>query len=317
MSLRVEQCEIGLNEFLCSAWLSILGAMPQYSFFQTPHWSQILDASLPYSTMSPARFRFSDKSEAVLPLFQSSKRFGFQKWESLPWGAYGGLLSESQISHEHYDAAAQKLLWFRAPIFECCENPLLPGGLRTHPTKSCSNKITHIVTVPDDVDALWAKFQPRNRSAIRRAREEGVVVRYGNDEAAVCALQQLYQRAQDEYWSGVETVPQLFFDALLQFPDEHIQVWLAEYKDNVIAADLILYGKNEAQYFIGAANRDYAKQNAPRVLMAAILEDASQRNIGYFNFGGSAGQTGVEQFKGLFGAEEVEYACYRRKWLLG
>lgn len=317
MSLRVDQFEIGISEQVSSVWLSILGAMPQYSFFQTPHWSQILDASLLKSTMSPARFRFTDGSEAALPLFQSSKRFGFQKWESLPWGAYGGLLSATPISHEHYKAAAKKLLSFRAPIFECCENPLLPGGLRTHTTKSCSNKTTHIVTVPEDVDALWAKFQPRNRSAIRRAREEGVVVRSGNDKAAVRALQQLYQRAQDEYWSGVETVPPLFFDALLQYPDERMQVWLAEYEDNVIAVDLVLYGKNEAQYFIGAANRDYAKQNAPRALMAVVLEDACQRKIGHFNFGGSAGQTGVKQFKGLFGAEDVEYSCYRRKWLLG
>lgn len=320
MSLRVEQFEIGLNEYMRSAWLLILDAMPQSSFFQTPHWSQIFDASLPNSTMNPAWYRFSDGSEAVLPLFESSKRFGFQKWESLPWGVYGGLLSASQISGEHYEAAAKKLLSFRSPIFECCENPLYSGGLihcGGRPAKGVLNKATHIVTVPDDVDALWEKFQPRNRSAIRRAREEGVVVRTANDETAVRILQGLYQHAQDEYWSGVETVPQPFFDALVKHSNEHVQVWLAEYEEEIIAADLILYGKNESQYFIGAANREYSKQNAPRVLMAAILEDACQRNIGYFNFGGSAGQSGVEQFKGLFGAEEIEYACYRRQWLLG
>ncbi|MDP8243623.1 MAG: GNAT family N-acetyltransferase [Candidatus Hinthialibacter antarcticus] len=324
----MDRCEFGPSESLHSAWQSVLKAKSCYSYFQTPHWSKILSASLPESTMQPAWFTFSDGVEAVLPLFSSRKRFGFHKLESLPWGVYGDLLSASPITHDHREAAAKKLLSFRAPIFECRFNPLdvgVSGALRTHPTDNdatfdvtkYTKQTTHILAVPDNVDALWSKFQSRNRSTIRRAREEGVTVRAGSDESAVRALQRLYQVAQNEYWSGVETVPTQFFDALVHHPDERVQVWLAEYNGEVIAADLVLYGKQEAQYFVGASNREHSKLNAPRALMASILEDACERKISHFNFGGSAGQSGVGQFKGLFGAEEKDYFCYHRKWLLG
>lgn len=326
MRLRVERREFSPCERLQAAWQSILDKKPRYSYFQTPQWSHILDAALPGAIMQPAWFAFSDGVEAVLPLFSSRKQLGFRKWESLPWGTYGDLMSASPITRDHREAAAKNLLSLRAPIFESRINPLDmndSGGLRTHPADHAATfdatkytkQTTHILTVPDDVDVLWSMFQARNRSTIRRSRDEGIVIRAANDDAAVRALQRLYQLAQDEYWSGVETAPDAFFDALIQHPDGRVQVWTAEYEGEAIAADLILYGKHEAQYFIGAANREHSKLNAPRTLMASILEDACERQIGYFNFGGSAGQAGVEQFKGLFGAEEREYFCYRRTWL--
>ncbi len=319
MTLTVERCERLPLAQLGPTWQAVLDETPRYSYFQTPQWSALLDASLPASTACPVLITFSDGGEVVLPLFSTPKRFGFRKVESLPWGAYGGLISAKPITPDHYDAALKAVLSFRSPIVECRINPLDidTGGLRTHSTQGCSFQKTHMLPLPSSIDDLWSNFQSRNRTAIRRARDEGVTTTSGNDEERIQTLQRLYQRAQEQYWRGVETVPQSFFEALVALDDRNLQIWTAEQEGRIIAADLILYGKNEAQYFIGASNREMSTLNAPRALLAAVLEDGCEQGIQYFNFGGSAGQVGVEQFKTLFGAKERDYVYYRKMWLVG
>lgn len=313
MSVRVVEVERD-PAAVETRWRETLERLPRYSFFQTPDWAQILVDSACGFIPRHAVIRYSDGAEAVLPLLASPKRFGFMKLESLPWGAYGGLLTQSPLSSDHYQAAMQAVTSWRSPVCEIVQNPL------DEQFEPCAiHRQTGLLALPDSIEALWQGFQSRNRTSIRRAREAGVVCQRRNDKTAVESLERLYRQAVDEIWSGVETVPVGFFQALHEKieTNENFAVWTAELDGAVYAADLVLYGKGEAQYFIGAANRDAPIQYMPRALMAAILEDACEQKLKWFNFGGSAGQEGVERFKRHFGAESKLYSCYRYRWLLG
>ena len=232
----------------------------------------------------------------------------FKKLESLPWGTYGGIIGEHDADLQTLTNITSRIISLRQPILEIA---LDPSGMQSITDESRSEMVirksaTHILNLSDSYEELWSNhFQPRNRTAIRRAQKQGVQVRWSNDPEAISNLKKLYENACST-WEGVETLPLEFFDHLTGQDDEKIRVWFAYLDNDVLAADVMLYGKGEIQYFTGAGDRRFSSLNGSKLLMSEIIRDASQRNFSSLNFGASSGLSGVEQFKRHFGATEVE-----------
>lgn len=308
----VERTPIGTEESSSSAWRRILCAKERYSFFQTPQWAALLADLLPNARPYHRRFQFSDGREALLPCLSLPKKWGLHKLESLPWGTYGDLIAAAPLTDDHRYAAIKSLLTLRHPICTVTVNPAEYTESVSEPlkgkfgwkVKTCA---THILHLQPGFEAIWSqRFQPRLRTSIRRAEREGVTIRSGLSEENVEIIKSLYRTACEQ-WSGVETLPEDFFGRLTRLNQESAQIWIAEREDVPLAANVMFYGRGEAQYFAGASDKRYSSLQSPKFLMSEIIRDACARKITDFNFGASGGLPGVEQFKGLFGAEEAPY----------
>lgn len=313
MSLRVTDCARIPGEKPVSTWMALLEQCGQYSFFQTPRWSAILQSVSTGVQSYTHWFRFSDGREAVLPLFSLPKRWGISKLESLPWGTYGDLIGGRPFSMEHRAAAVSRLLSLRRPV---CDITLPPDDAYEE-IKSSSRKAetrflsTHILPLCHSFEETWEKqFHARNRTAIRRAREKGIEVTWSNGEEAVAAIKALYEEAVKR-WKGVETLPLSLFDVLLHAPGEEARIWLARLGSRVLTADAMFYGRGEAQYFASASDPQYAKYGSSKLVMSEIIRDACTRGYSIFNFGASGGLEGVEQFKEAFGGQQKTYLRLR------
>ena len=309
MKVRVIDHDVLSIDEAKSEWQSLVKKRDRYSFFQTPQWSQWLAETLVASEAQLVAIHFLGGVKAFLPLFSTPKRLGLRKLESLPWGAYGGMLSADPLTAAHYQAARLAIGRLTTPVIEMTLNPLdLPAGFHSLPHIP---RTTHILELGESFERLWHSFQPRTRTAIRRAEDEGVTVRQTSHAEGVKILYKLYQEASQHWQAGVERVPQRFFEAMARNPCPQAVVWIADQKGKPVAADLMLYGKGEVQYMLGASRRTEGKGSAPRLLISKVIEDACQRNIQYLNFGGSAGLEGVERFKTLFAAQEWPYVTLR------
>ena len=310
MTLEITACARIPEDQPIAIWDDILSKQQTYSFFQTPLWSEILCQTIPESRSYHHWFSFSDGTEAVLPTIAIPKRLGFQKVESLPWGTYGDLIGSGPIGIEHRIAAASQLISWRVPVAEIN----LPPATSTLDESKLSRlgwrvrtATTHLLPLDEPFDTIWAKrFKSRNRTAIRNAQKKGITVRLSNDLDSLDSLKRLY-RAACEKWTGIETPPERFFDMLLDRSGDAIRIWLAE-KDNAVrSASVIFYGKGDVQYFAGASDRNSSDNNGSKLLMSEIIRDAVERRYTSFNFGGSGGASGIEQFKERFGAKKVNY----------
>lgn len=311
MAVKIIKCERGDFNGLIDRWNEILSSLGQYSFFQTHEWVDILYKSMPGAKHRHCLLTFSDGVSALLPLLSIPKKWGIRKVDSLPWGTYGGFLGEQALSNAHYAAALQSMTSLFEPVCIITLPPKMKEQNKDQPisTDTDSNRwqSTHILKLDSDFDSLWdTKFQSRNRTAIRKALKRGVQCRFSNLEGDINQFHALYQKAC-ERWQDVETLPDSFFNQLIDYDPEKIKLWLADYEGRIIAADLILYGKGEAQYFAGASDLEFSHLNASKLLMSEIIRDAVSRGYSLFNFGASAGLKGVEQFKRHFGAEKVDY----------
>ncbi len=316
MSLAVVETARIPDECPVSVWRDILRDVNRYSFFQTPRWAEILSKVLPHARPCHRWFSFSDGSEAVFPAFAVPVRFGIRKLDSMYWGSYGGLISSSPLTPRHYLAAARYDLDWKTPI---CDVTLNPADLET--TREFSNtrlfqvieRTTHILHLDEPFETIWKeRIKSRNRTTIRRAKRDGVQTRWSNDARSIDTIKTLYQKACKR-WQGVETLPLSFFDALVDLPGDEVRIWRAEYEGEIIAIDVMFYGKGEALYHSGARNDSYSELNGSKLLMADMIQDASERNISVFNFGASGGLQGVERFKEIFGGEKTTYLTLRIK----
>jgi len=311
--MRVIECALIPGEKPVSTWSVLLDRCDHYSFFQTPHWSDILQTVLTNVQPYTHWFRFSDGREAVLPLFSLPKKWGVSKLESLPWGTYGDLIGEGNFTLEHRAAAVSQVLSLRRPL---CEITLLPGreSLEIEPSFlqiETKEMETHILTLNDSFEETWKQqFHARNRNAIRRAKEKGIEVTWSNGKEGILAIKGLYEEAVKR-WTGIETLPGDLFDALIDAPGEEIRIWLARLGSRVLTADAMFYGRGEAQYFAGASDPNFGKMGSSKLLMSEIIRDACERGYRKLNFGSSGGLEGVEQFKESFGGHRTSYRRLR------
>lgn len=313
MPIRVVECARIPEEKSSEVWETLLGQQKYYSFFQTPRWLAILQSTLNHGAPYAHWFRFSDGREAVLPLFALAKRWGIAKLESLPWGTYGDLIGAESLSQDHRAAAASRLLSIRRPICEITLPPVRQTQFEEERSPQIETRpaFTHILTLSNSFEDVWEnQFQARNRTAIRRAQDRGVNVAWSNGAEGVVAIKTLYQAAVRR-WEGVETLPLRFFDALAELPNDEVRIWLARKDECLLAADVLFYGRGEAQYFAGASDSQRLELNGSKLLMSEIIRDACERGFQRFNFGASGGLQGVERFKEIFGGRPASYTRLR------
>ena len=291
-------------------WANILEQLDGYSFFQTPRWSQILVSVISGAKARHRWFKFSDGTEAVLPLISVPKFLGLSKLESLVWGTYGGLLSSASLTASHLTGAVSRCLSWREPICVMTLKPgdkvpelgLIPATLR--------ERTTHILQLNSNFEIVWANhFKPRIRTAIRKAEKTEVTFRWSNSGESVETLKQLYRQACLR-WKGIETLPLSLFDSLVDLPGDEVRIWLVERDGKALAADLVFYGKGEVQYYAGARDENYSQLNGSKLLMSEIIRDACERGFSTFNLGGGD-LSGVVQFKESFGGKPIPYSQLR------
>ncbi|MEW6238317.1 MAG: GNAT family N-acetyltransferase [Candidatus Omnitrophota bacterium] len=308
MTLKIEECAAIPDERPLAIWENILSAQAMHPFFHTPQWPDLLCKVIPGARPCHRWLKFTDSKEAIFPLISMPKKFCLRKLESLPWGTYGGLIGGG-LTDEHLRAAASSVLSWREPVCEIALPPSLEEQTGAESSIDWRESFTHTLDLSCGFEEIWReRFQPRTRTAIRRAQENGVAIRWSNNESAVRVMRDLYRQARQR-WEGVETLPDAFFEALTDYPGEWIRIWLAEKNGEPLAANVIFYGKGEVQYFAGASDLRFSNDQGSKILTSEIIRDACERGCALFNFGASGGLPGVEQFKRLFGGG---MAIYRR-----
>lgn len=312
MTVRAARYRRIPDEAPLSAWETAMDRMPRHSFFQTPAWADIALETIPGSHPGHLLLRFSDGAEAILPRIAVPRRFGLRKWESMPWGTYGGLVGVN-TGPEHLRAA---LDLGRSPLAPVSSATVHPLDYAEHteweaPGFRLVEKTTHLLKLDGPFEEIEHRFQSRTRTAIRKARNEDIEICCGNGSDAIGALRDLYANAAGRH-GGALAIPPAFFDALERHGGKGVLVWTALHKGQAVAADLMLYGKNEAQYHTGARDAERAPDGTPKLLMAEIIRHACGEGIGWLNLGASAGIAGVERFKELFGAKKTLYAAVHR-----
>jgi lipid II:glycine glycyltransferase (peptidoglycan interpeptide bridge formation enzyme) len=283
--------------------------LPDYSFYQLPVWAQAYEETYPNYKIATKLFSFEDGTEVLVPLVRISSRFGFEIYQSLPGGGYGGLLWNRKPSERQVEQIVKHLLTRRALLLEIHPNPLDWEALKCLNDYGfqCKDVFTHILKL-DKPEVLWDNFHPKCKQHIRRAQRENLKLVAGGPNDLESSYYKMYQESAERWGiQDKEMTPLLFLQNLIRIGGEKVRLFFVEREGERMAGVIVAYGKREGFQLYSSFHYQSSERHPNEFWQWELLKDAYERGYEIQNFGASVGLPGVQKFKESFGTKKIDY----------
>jgi len=254
--------------------------------------------------------------KGVLPFFEKKSEFGIVI-NSLPFfGSYGGFVSS--------DFLVQKKILEKLNEYNH-ENDILSSVIIVSPfTKYCNmyekyynynqkeNRRIQCVILNNDVDVVWNSFEQRVRRSVRKATKNNVTVeKVIPDKEGMKNFYALHKEEMEKKNGRVK--PAEFFKHLSEsfIPHEQYDIFCAKKDTTDIAYLLVFYFNQFTEYYMPAYDSNFKHLQATSLLIWESLKTSIQKNIQYYNFGGTwQNQPELYLYKRGWAADEYSYNYY-------
>jgi hypothetical protein len=209
------------------------------------------------------------------------------------WKAYGGRIAERSVGAATVIAN---------PFAKAAGDPVVP---LTHRDERIA-QFSSLTSAADFPGRLRQEIDGSARRNIQKAENAGIAITVENE--ALDFLREGHGANMAEI--GGTTKPVAFFSLLPQHfrPDVDYRLYLARREGEPIAALLVLYYKQFAEYFIPVTVAEHREQQPMALILFRAMCDAAAAGMRIWNWGGTwLAQTGVYRFKRKWGAVEAKY----------
>jgi hypothetical protein len=295
-------------------WWDVAKQCDYATFFHTPLWQEFaLRTHHEYSDASIGAILPSGV-RVVFPLLRIQRYGPFQRLLSSFEHCYGGIIADGPVAPAEAARIYRRAGDWRTLSLRYLENPLAPqypiaiGLDPLHDT-------TQIVALDADFETVFARFDKKHRHAYRRGIQDGVQVRPAVTIEDFRAYFGAYRDTVDrwgkpaDYGYGWELFEHCH--ALSLSHPELIKLWVTVVDQHVVGGTLAFYWGRHCVAWHGAMYREYLRHRAMNVVDTEIIRDAITRGYRYYDFNPSAGMTGLQGYKGRFGAIERPVTHYR------
>ncbi len=290
-------CEITVTSESPS-WDDYLGHQDDAAIYHDPRWGAIMARAYgnrPYYLTAAMDGRIVGTLALVL---QKSMLFGTHLC-SMPYFDAAGILADSPDVCDALIGRAESLLeTSRAAWVELRQ--VAPVG-QSLPTRT--DKVTLLLDLPADPDALWTGLKAKVRNQIRKARSAELTALKGGGEL-LDDFYAVYSRTMRDL--GSPSHSKRFFAEILDCFGDAVRAFVVHADNCPVAASLTLTDARASR--VPWAGSDWRKRelNANMLLYWQMLEDACERHAGTFDFGRSTRDAGTYRFKKQWGAREVQ-----------
>jgi serine/alanine adding enzyme len=282
-------------------WDAFAREQAGYTHFHKWGWKLVLGEVFGHDCIYLAA-RDGGAIQGILPLVRVRSAIFGHYLVSMPFLNYGGPLGSDEaiavLAGEAVrlaDEDSVKLLELRSRV------PLAVSLPVSH------RKITVVLDLPQDSDALMKAIPAKVRSQVRRPQKEGVTVRFGSDQ--VDPFFSVFSRHMRDL--GTPTLPKQFFQAIArQFGDE---AWFgcAWLNNQPIACGAGFVWNEEYEMTWASALSEYNRIAPNMLLYFAFMEQAITRGLKIFNFGRCTPDGGTHRFKRQWGSRDEVLHWYQ------
>jgi FemAB-related protein (PEP-CTERM system-associated) len=293
---------VGRFDGAAEEWDAFVRSAPGWTHFHLAGWRSIIERVHGHECLYFAARDDTGALAGVLPLVRVKTALFGHFIVSMPFLNYGGPLgSEAAIAAlvaEAVDLAQRsgaKLLELRSRI------PLAVGLPVSH------RKITVLLDLPaGEPERLLAGLKAKVRSQIRRPQKEGVMVRFGLDQAR--PFFDVFSHHMRDL--GTPAQPRRLFQAIAeQFPED---VWFgcAYLGDRPIGCGCAFRWAGEVEMTWASTLAEFNPIAPNMLLYWAFLERAAKEGLSVFNFGRCTPGGGTHRFKQQWGGRDEPLYWY-------
>ena len=182
---------------------------------------------------------------------------------------------------------------------------------------------TSILDISRGEDEILKSMHQKTRYNIRLAERKGVRVRVG-DKDDFEKFWEIINETKNR--DGFRLHAKEHYQKMLDL--DFVELIIAEYKNDIIAANIVSYFGDMASYLHGSSSDKYRNVMAPFAIQWFTIKYAKSKNIQYYDFNGVDEKKwpGVTRFKRGFNGIEINYpgafdvvfdsSCYKKYQLL-
>lgn len=285
------------------AWDRYVRDHPMASGYHLVTWRRIVEAAFGHSPFYLVAKNEAGGVQGVLPLvFLSGRLFG-RLLVSMPYFNYGGVLADCFEAQEALLASAVEL----ARQLKAIQIELRQHTRLELEWASKQHKVSMRLELPGEFETLWKGFPSKLRSQVRRAQEEGMIVRVGREESLDDFYQVFSRNMRD---LGTPVYGRNFFKLILQSFPKEARICAVYWKDRPLAAGFLYGFRNVLEIPWACSDRRHSRLAANMLLYNSALEYACREGFGVFDFGRSTPGSGSYRFKEQWGARPVQLYWY-------
>lgn len=274
-----------------------------WTHFHAYGWRDVIHGSLGHECLY---FSARDPSGAligVLPLVRVRSPLFGHFLVSMPFLNYGGPLGSTEAVRALSRAAVSEASRSRAKLLELRSSVELPIDLPVS-----HRKVTVLLDLEGDADALWRGLSSKVRSQVRRPQKDGATVRFGLDQLP--AFYHVFARHMRDL--GTPVMPRAFFDRIAAtFPDSS-RLAVAYMEGRPVAAGLGFRFGEELE-LTWASSLLEVKKSAPNMLVYwELIRSSAEEGVRRFNFGRCSPGGGTHRFKLQWGGRDAPLYWYQK-----
>ena len=297
-----------VNPLRVRDWNERLTAYPEASFFHTATWAQVLADTYSYQPCFGISRTYAPHS-LIVPLMEVDSVLTGRRGISLPFTDECHVLGgDDKARRSLFRQLVSRATLRRWKYIEL--RGRIPAFEDVAPSTSFHG---HALQLERDSNTAFANITGRARTAVRKARNEGVHVDIATDGEAMRSFYDLLCESRKSH--GAPAQPARFFDNI----HRHIikadagKIFIAK-KDNkpIAAAIFFHFGRMAIYKYAGAAKAPKPLQGSSLVLWKAI-EHYGRMGFSMLDLGRtSLSNAGLRQFKLAWGAAErrIDYFRY-------
>ena len=293
---------IGRFEGDGAAWDGFAARQPGFTQFHRHGWKGVIEETFGHQCIYLASRNAAGEIEGVLPLVRVRSLLFGHYLISMPFLNYGGPLGSAEAVRALAAEAAARARAERVKLLELRSRLELPLNLTVS-----HRKITVVLDLPSDRDALWKGFPSKLRSQIRRPEKEGVEVRFGPDQ--VGPFHEVFARNMRDL--GTPVLPRRWFDLIAERFGDDAWFGCAWHGGRPVAGGAGLRWGNEFEMTWASSLAAYNRVAPNMLVYARFIERAIAAGITRFNFGRCTPDSGTHRFKRQWGGRDEELWWYQ------
>jgi len=260
------------------------------------------------------RIEIKEKQKILLRAQVIQKKISFKTYLYIPYGPVFNKNVSSEQKHKIFDfflIKIQNLLQKEKPVFLRIE-PLnnLPSQSKFHFQKLLKRiqpQKTLILDLEKTKDEIFNDFNKKTRYNIRLAQKKEVKIKILSDYSD--AFYRLMEKTKKR--QGFRSHSEIYYKKILRIDSKDFKtnLFLAEYKNNIITASIIFFFGKRAVSLHMASDYNYRALKAPDFLHWKKILFAKEKGYKEYDFWGIDEKKwpGITYFKKGFGGKEIEY----------
>ncbi len=233
------------------SWDRFMSRADDSTFCHLSGWRGVMEEVLGHETAYLVAIDGQGQWRGALPLVHVESALFGSYLLSMPFLNYGGPIGSSAARWALAGAAREAARDRKADLLE-----LRTRRLTASPLQLSERKVTVLLDLPDEVEALWmGHLRGKVRTMVRKPRKEGMEIRFGTEQLG--AFYEMYSVNMRDL--GTPVLPRAFFEAVVAAFEPQVALGVVHAGEQPVAAGLGFLWQDEFEMTWASSLREYRR----------------------------------------------------------